>query len=187
MPDTPPTDWQQLRAGLLRYLQQRVADRATAEDLVQHTLTRALERWDELRDETRLAGWLQRIAHNALVDHYRRARPGEPLPETLAAESEPQSDVARRELAECLAPMIEQLPEHYREALRWSELEGLTQQTVAERAGISLPGAKSRVQRGRGLLRQRLEACCTLEFDRDGRLDDYRPNRPGRADGGCDC
>src|SRR5690606_23324295 len=51
-----------------------------------------------------------------------------------------------------LVPMIAELPEGYAEAVRLADVEGLTQQELAERLGLSLSGAKSRVQRGRVLL-----------------------------------
>jgi len=65
------------------------------------------------------------------------------------------------------------LPEHYREALLLSEFEGLTQAEMARRAEISLSGAKSRVQRGRRMLGDRLITCCRVESDAAGRVSDY--------------
>jgi RNA polymerase sigma-70 factor, ECF subfamily len=49
--------------------------------------------------------------------------------------------------------VIRSLPEGYRGAVRLAEVEGLSQQEVADRLGLSLSGAKSRVQRGRVLLK----------------------------------
>jgi RNA polymerase sigma-70 factor (ECF subfamily) len=60
-------------------------------------------------------------------------------------------------------------------------LEGLTQKELAERLGISLSGAKSRVQRGREQLKEMLHECRTFEFDRRGKVTECQP----RARGGC--
>jgi RNA polymerase sigma-70 factor, ECF subfamily len=73
--------------------------------------------------------------------------------------------------------MIYHLPEPYREAVVLTELNGLTQPALAARLGISLSGAKSRVQRGRAQLRQMLDECCTFEFDRRGKVIDCEPRR----------
>jgi RNA polymerase sigma-70 factor (ECF subfamily) len=78
--------------------------------------------------------------------------------------------------------MIYSLPEPYRDAVVLTELEGLTQRELANRLGISLSGAKSRVQRGRAQLKQMLDECCTFEFDRRGKVIDCTP----RAKTGCD-
>ena len=95
-----------------------------------------------------------------IVDHHRARRPSDELPEDLAA-PEPEDDPVAR-LAPCLPRMVDELPPTYRDALRWSELEGRPQREVAQRLGISLSGAKSRVQCGRVLLRAQIEACCRV-------------------------
>jgi hypothetical protein len=59
----------------------------------------------------------------------------------------------------------EQLPEAYREALTLTELGGLSQRDAAARAGLSLSGMKSRVQRGRAKLTELLLRCCEVELD----------------------
>ena len=87
------------------------------------------------------------------------------------------------------APIVEliaQLPDRYRDAVRMSELEGLSQQAVADRLHLSLSGAKSRVQRGRAKLRQILDACCSFEFDRRGNLLDCQPHPDGSPCRQCD-
>ncbi|HMY75336.1 MAG TPA: sigma factor-like helix-turn-helix DNA-binding protein [Blastocatellia bacterium] len=60
-----------------------------------------------------------------------------------------------------------------------SELQGLTQQEIAQRQGISLSGAKSRVQRGRAKLKEVFQECCALEFDQRGKVSDYQSCQPG--------
>ena len=69
--------------------------------------------------------------------------------------------------------MIEELPPNYREAVFLAELQGRTQREVAEDQGLSLSGAKSRVQRGRAMLQEMLAACCEVELDRRGHILDY--------------
>jgi hypothetical protein len=73
--------------------------------------------------------------------------------------------------------MIETLPEKYRDALLLSEIQGLTQWETAERLSISHSAAKSRVQRGRDQLRELLLACCHVEFDRSGRVVEWKARR----------
>ena len=87
-------------------------------------------------------------------------------------------------LLKCVAPFVAQLPSPYREAVTLVELEGLTQQAAADVAGISLSGMKSRVQRGRRMLRQQFEDCCALTFDVRGRVVDARERAACACDGG---
>ena len=66
--------------------------------------------------------------------------------------------------------MVRQLPDGYRKAIELTEFEGLTQTAAAKRLGLSIPGAKSRVQRGRARLRTMLLRCCEIGTDRRGRV-----------------
>jgi RNA polymerase sigma-70 factor (ECF subfamily) len=77
--------------------------------------------------------------------------------------------------------MVQRLPPNYRDAIALVELEGLTQRAAAERLGISLSGAKSRVQRGREKLRLLLEDCCRIQLDASGGIAGYE------ARGGASC
>jgi RNA polymerase sigma-70 factor (ECF subfamily) len=86
-------------------------------------------------------------------------------------------------LAFSLRETAEELEEPYREALILTEYEGLTQAEYAARAGLSLSGAKSRVQRAREKLKQLLLDCCHFELDRRGGIIDFYP-RCCRCDSG---
>jgi RNA polymerase sigma-70 factor (ECF subfamily) len=79
--------------------------------------------------------------------------------------------------------MIERLPQPYREALELTEYDGLTQQALAERLGISVSGAKSRVQRGREKLKGMLLDCCRVEHRTGGGITDVE--RTERSDAYC--
>jgi RNA polymerase sigma-70 factor, ECF subfamily len=79
-----------------------------------------------------------------------------------------------RELATCLLPMLEKLPEAYREVLELVEIQGVSQRVGAETLGISISGTKSRVQRGRQKLKAMLLACCQVRLDSMGNILEYK-------------
>lgn len=82
--------------------------------------------------------------------------------------TEPDGAELRAELAGCLAPLIARLPETYREALALTEFQGITQAEAGARLGLSVSGMKTRVQRGRGQLKDLLLDCCHIELDSRG-------------------
>ena len=168
--------WREFSVNLGQFIRARVADPATAEDILQDVFVKIQARLGQLKDATKLQGWIYLIARNAIIDHYRTRKETVPVPEELVAETEPQSEVIEA-LKAALRRMIDSLPEPYREALVLTELEGLTQQELANRVGISLSGAKSRVQRGREQLKAMLTECCAFEFDRRGRVFDCTPHQ----------
>ncbi len=104
------------------------------------------------------------------------------LPLRLAGPEPKLSDKTKEDISTCLMPMIENLPNHYRQAVMLAEIQGRTQKEVAKEQGISLSGAKSRVQRGRAMIKDMMLGCCHFEFDRRGNVIDYER----RGDCSCD-
>jgi len=178
--------WTGFRPQLFGYIRARARSFEDAEDILQNVILAVHRRTDTLRDDDRVLPWVYRIAHNAIVDFYRKRIP-------VPTEIDPPDSVddhppiAEQNLAPFVASLVAQLPEIYREAIALTELEGMSQVEMARRLGLSVSGAKSRVQRGRAMLRERLLTCCDVEVDCRGRVIDYvsRTPRPLPSDCGC--
>jgi RNA polymerase sigma-70 factor (ECF subfamily) len=169
--------WQQHKERLRGYVARQVRERDAIDDILQEVYLKAHLSLHRLKSKGKITSWLYRITANAIADHYRTQSPTSELPADLAAPEGERNYGA--ELADCLRPLIATLPETYRTALLLSELEELPQKEVAVRLGLSLSGAKSRIQRGRERLRAQLLACCDIECER-GRIVGYSP-RDGNA------
>ena len=167
--------WNEFAEKLRLFIQKRVSNPAEAEDILQDVFLKIGTRLNQLEDTAKLQGWLYLIARNAVIDHYRKQRETVELPETLAIEDEPAE---LEELKVSFRRMIHGLPGPYREAILLTEFDGLSQVELARRLGISVSGAKSRVQRGREQLKEMLLDCCHFEFDRRGRVFDCHPRKP---------
>jgi RNA polymerase sigma-70 factor (ECF subfamily) len=166
--------WEAFAHHMRRYVRRRIDDPDAAEDVLQDIFLRLHTHLQDVRQPDRALPWLYRLARSAVVDHVRRRAPATELPEELPAEEPPEEDPSRQ-IARGLGHMVDSLPETYRQAVRLSELEGWTQADVAQHLGISLSGAKSRVQRGRRILHKMLTDCCTFELDRRRHIVDYQP------------
>jgi RNA polymerase sigma-70 factor (ECF subfamily) len=184
--------WQQVHDGLRAFVAKRVANEAEVEDILQEVFLRMHRKLDSLKDPRRIVPWLFQITRHAIIDHYRTPARRREVPAGLQADLDashpvPVSPVAeelldagrfRAELAGCLRPMIERLPDDYRQAVTLVEMNGLTQQAAARRLGLSVSGMKSRVQRGRRQLKNMLEACCEIQLDGRRGVADYRVRDP---------
>ena len=168
--------WAEAGRRLKNFIARRVARPEEAEDILQDVFYKIQKHVGELEDAAKLYPWIFRLTRRAIVDHYRATKRPEADSEAILAALavEPDARDIEAEVAGWLRPMIDELPAKYREALLLADLEGLTQQALAARLGVSLSGAKSRVQRGREKLRALMLACCRLEFDRSGRIVEYR-------------
>jgi len=152
------------------FIRRRVNDDATADDLMQDTLLRVYRSRAVLREGQRLEAWLFRIARRTVIDHYRRRRPGGQLPESLTAEPPDELAAFRGAVVAAMTAFLDELPDAYREPVRLAEIEGLPLAKIALRLDLSLTAVKSRVRRGRALLKRALQACCRFEFDRHGKV-----------------
>lgn len=170
--------WVRFAADLRTFVQRRVSA-SDAEDILQLVFLR-MTTSVEVLDEQRIVGWLYTTTRNAIVDYYRSAvRRREVLVDEFAVD-EPLSELADQttaetELAQCLIPMLELLPADQADALRMVDVAGHTQAAAAALAQVSVSGMKSRVQRGRGRLRELLLQCCDVDRDARGRVLDFAP------------
>ena len=190
--------WEELQGNLRAFISRRVRNPSDVDDLVQRVLLQIVKGLGSLRDAEKLHAWGYRTARNVIVDYYRSSSSRrevasggtEDLALADAADRQaPAEDerAALQELAACLTPMIRQLPPAYREAITLADLEGVNQAEAAARAGVSVSGMKSRIQRGRKQLKAVLEECCRVHLDRRGTIVAYDPRTPHSCScGNCD-
>lgn len=179
--DTAVTDF---AVPLRRFIRRRVPDDATADDLSQETLLKVYRSRSNPPEAGRLEAWIYRIARNTLIDYYRRRRPTEELPPALADEPADDVEDLRRAVISSMRCMLAEMPEIYREPVRLAEIEGLPLAKIALRMDLSLTAVKSRVRRGRAMLKRMLQQCCRFEFDRMGKVIGWETRKPGT---GCSC
>jgi len=174
--------WGEFADQLGGFLRARVRSETEAEDLRQEVFLKLQRQLDAEQTIHDLGAWLYRTARNAVIDHYRTRKSAEPVDETLPEEkTAPDPDQAP--LLASFRRMIHALPDGYREAVMLADLEELPHQEVAHRLGLSLSATKSRVRRGRAMLRESLHACCHFERDRRDAVIECTPrDRPSCQD-----
>lgn len=177
--------WHPFVEGLSAFVQRRVPG-VEAEDVLQDTLLRLHRATGTLRDEGRVEAWVYGIARRTIADHYRRRDVAGQLALDERSVADPEAGVSEQlarfdgehgvheEVLSWLRPMAESLPDPYRQALVLADFEGHTQQDVAHQLGLTLSGAKSRVQRARALLGEAVQSCCEVEFGPDARATAFR-------------
>jgi RNA polymerase sigma-70 factor, ECF subfamily len=173
MPVSVEEVYNRFDADLGAFISARVRDSDAAEDVLQDVYLKIHSRVGTVRDEEKIGAWVFRIARNAVNDYYRARKPTAELNEVPEAPPDPSKEELEQELSTAVRDMLEGLPPDHWEALYLTEYEGLTQKELAERLGIGLSGAKSRVQRARARLKAMLLDCCHFELDRRGRVTNY--------------
>lgn len=153
-------------------------DSSLAKDLLQDVFIKALRMGGKFCEVAHARAWLFEVVRNTLTDHWRRLRPSEALDEALPA---PEPDVASavESLASCLPRVLNELSEADRDAITQCDLLGMSQEAYAHRLGITLAGAKSRVQRARRRLKSQLMASCQVQLDEHGSVCCFTPRPLG--------
>jgi RNA polymerase sigma factor (sigma-70 family) len=157
------------RAPLYRYFLRLAGPAAVAEELYQDVWLNVIRARGRYEVRARFRTWLYQMAHNRLVDHYRRTAIGQSLlqqddpDEEAAVESVPASPVeepenlfARRRLAERLIRLLSELPQAQREAFLLREESGLSLEEIAGVTGVNAETAKSRLRYATARLRRGL-------------------------------
>lgn len=184
--------WRPFLDGLRGFLARHLPAQEVG-DVFQDVMVRLHKGLTGLRDTARAESWIYGIARRAVADFYR-ARAARLEREELPAEDDlPGGDMPAKgfgryrgshsvheEVLSWLEPMARELPPGYREALLMADFEGRPQAEVARALGLSLSGAKSRIQRARAKLRRKLQICCEVQIGPDGKVVDF--NRRN-----CDC
>jgi RNA polymerase sigma-70 factor (ECF subfamily) len=145
------------KGGLYRYLLRQCGQPATAEELFQDVWASLIAARRRYSATARFTTYVYRIAHNRLIDHYRRNQHREMvsydnedetgIPEPAAPASlEPHVSYASRERAARLLECIAALPAAQREAFVLQQEAEMSVEEIAEATGVSRETAKSRLR-----------------------------------------
>ncbi len=157
--------WLQTESHLRSFVYRKVKDKALAEDIVQDVFLKVYSQINNLKDSEKITGWIYQITRNVITDHFRKQAKSLYAEEPeLAGEQSNYNEC----VVSCLTDMLQNLPAKYREALELTEFENLSQLQLAERLQISYSGAKSRVQRARQLLREKMDQAYNIKVDAYG-------------------
>ncbi len=149
----------------------QLLSREDALDLTQEIFLKAHRNLPNFREESIFYTWIYRISVNTCIDFARRRKraqepfslEGEVLTEAgfepvdERPTTDPERAAVNREMGALLQRWIQQLPEPLRMAVILHDIEGLPQKDIAAIMGCPLGTVKSRIQRGRFELRDRLK------------------------------
>lgn len=161
--NSTPQLYQQLKNFVLR----KVKNSQDAEDIVQDVFVKAQLKSHQLNESEKFTAWMFTLTRNSIMDFYREKKKAIEL--TLVSETEDYND-----FNDCISGCIDQqlatLPAEYQEAFELADIKAVPQKKLAQRLGISYSGAKSRVQRARQMLKEKLEEKYEVKTDGYGNV-----------------
>lgn len=178
--------WMDFSGRVRSFVMKRVNDEVDAEDIIQEIVLKIHSNLHALRESGKILPWIYSVSRNAISDHYRKKRAPEYHYEDILRIASGKIDKKQdrpedisAEIRRCLEPLMEAMPAKYREAIL-ADMSSISQAEYAGKSGLSISGAKSRIQRARKMLRQSLFDCCDFALDKYGNVLDYQ-----RKDNGC--
>ncbi len=140
------------------------SDPVEAEDVTQEAFMDAFRAWDRFRGESQVSTWLYRITVNRSLMRARKDKRERMLVQGGVEEREivdwtrsPEQEAVSAELRGKLEEGLSLLPEDLRAAVVLRDVQGLSNEEAAQSLEISVPALKTRLHRGRVLLRKYLQ------------------------------
>lgn len=164
--------WDNFNQKLYSFIFNRVGNHVEAEDVLQEVFLKIHTNIELLNDSDKLPAWIYTITRNSIIDYYRKK--GKKQDVEFHDYMQPQEFSLKgngfKEIKGCLNSFVNLLPDKYKESVELSEIKGIKQKEVAERLNISLPAAKSRILRGKDMIKQHFIDCCKFKLDEKGFL-----------------
>ena len=133
------------QAEFLGFLRRRLGSHAVAEDLLQQSVVRAVERHHSLKNDESVVPWFYRILRHAVINYYRahdaETRRDDAYLRNLVQtgeDQEPAFDDLKPSVCACLSRLLPTLRPNYAELIRRIDLDGEAPQRIAEDLKISL-------------------------------------------------
>ena len=140
------------------YIGMMVKDDAVADDIFQETFIKAVKVIDEggYTDSGKFLSWILRIAHNRVLDHFRREKSSRQLNEKEAgydvlgtlrfSEGTAEDEIIHNELMETVRRLVDELPNDQKEVVRLRYYSKLSFQEIAEQTEVSINTALGRMR-----------------------------------------
>ncbi len=170
--------WLKFSHPVKDFIRNQTHNSNVTDDILQEVFIKIHQNLHLLRDKERVAGWIFQIARNTVLNYFRTQKRNLEKHAFHQVETEGENLFKENNLNEIVGIWLEEfkkdLDPKYQEALQLVDIEGITQVELANRLGISVSGAKSRVQRGREQLKQKLIDCCPVKTDQYGNVLEIR-------------
>ncbi len=166
--------WLKFSHPIKDFIRNQTHNTDVTDDILQEVFIKIHQNLHLLREEERVASWVFQIARNTVLNYFRTQKRQVENQAFYQYETDGESSFKENHLNEMVEFWLEEfkkdLAPKYQEALQLVDIEGITQVELAHRLGISISGAKSRVQRGRQQLKQKLIDCCPVKTDQYGNI-----------------
>ena len=158
--------WTDYKNEMLFYILKKIKDKEIANDLSHEVLMKIYNSCCSGNEIKNIKSWMYQIAHNTVIDYLKSENK---FTNEVNEKFESDENNTYEEAEKFLEPLIKLLPDKYALPLLLSDIEGVSQIEVSKKMNLSLTATKSRIQRARKLLKEKIIECSNLEMNAKGR------------------
>ncbi|MGY5351860.1 sigma-70 family RNA polymerase sigma factor [Wenyingzhuangia sp. IMCC45533] len=159
--------WNQFSEDIKRFVFSKTKDTVITDDILQEVFIKIHTHQKNLKDGTKLKSWIFTIANNTVLDYFKKHKNLNRSDSLITPATEKTEN---HNAVDCILPLILRLPKKYKDVLFLSTIKQYKHQKIAEELNISLAATKSRILRGKELLKQGFVDCCNYSIDDNGYL-----------------
>lgn len=163
--------WNQYANQMRTFIRSQIHDEQTTDDILQNVFVKIHSDVTQIDKIGNMKAWLYRMVKNMMVDYFRSLKHTSEIDDSISEET--ISEPIIENVASSIRFFINQLDEPLRKLMILSELKGYSQIEISKELNIPYSTIKSRIQKGRHLVKEMLLDCCHYEFDRRGTVIDY--------------
>ena len=168
--------WNLYAIDLRKFILSKTKNSTLTDDILQDVFIKIHTKKNSLKDISNIKSWIFSIANNTMLDEFKKQSKKE-INYHIEQKTQKNNIVINHHNPEdCLLPLILRLPKKYRDVLFLSTIKNLKQVEISQQLDISLSATKSRILRGRELLKHEYMDCCNYTLDENGHLKGEQKN-----------
>ncbi|GAA4276208.1 sigma-70 family RNA polymerase sigma factor [Aquimarina mytili] len=168
--------WIDLNEELFTFILSKVKDEQVAKDVLQDSFIKVISKINQLEDTSKLTSWVYQITRNTIFDYYRKSKLKKIPIEDIHIPENQNENFEYAKLSNCINQKIQTLTTKHKEAIILTSFKNYTQKELASLLKISYSGTKSRIQKARDILKDKIKDCPNVTFDKTGKLVDFDNN-----------
>lgn len=144
------------------FVHHRIGDRELAQDVLQDSLAKAINKSDDLRDSNKILPWLYAIMRNTIINSYRSQTRHQNKIDTIIREFEQENSSLTNEICKCFYQLLPALNTDYARLISEVDLKERSRADVATEMQMSVENLNVKLHRARKSLKEKMELCCQV-------------------------
>ena len=162
--------WNNYQEKIISYIRKEIKRNDIADDILQEIFIKFWEHHNDIKDKDKILQWLLSVSRFTIADYFREKKRDNIKLDNLIVDFCPKDDSETKDESRKLLPIIHSLPKKYENILLLNDIYGFSHKNISNQFNLSISCVKKRVERGRKLLAQKMQECCTFTHDKYGNI-----------------